>query len=394
MVPPVASPRPGGRHALFVRRRRTAAEMGDELPESELTAEQYRALIAHTSDVVTAVDEEGTVRYQSPSSERVTGWRPEELRGENILEYVHSEDRDRVAERFGALAGEADHIDGEVEFRFETSGGEWTWLAVTGTVADPEGPLEGYIITGRETSERVRSTERLEEQRDGLRLLNEVVRHDIRNDLQVISAYAELLTDQVDGEGREYVETLRERVDHAVDLTRTARDMADVMLSADSQRQPVDLRATLERELDEVRSTYPGAAVTVDGTVPSVTVLADDMLDSILRNLLKNAIQHNDEDVPEVTVSVEAGGESVVVRVADNGPGVPDDRKEEVFGKGEKGLESGGAGLGLYLVRTLVDSYGGEVWVEDREEGDPEAGAAFVLELPVADADDSGRSRG
>jgi PAS domain S-box-containing protein len=368
--------------------------MGDELPESELTAEQYRALIAHTSDVVTVVDEEGTVRYQSPSSERVTGWRPEELRGENILEYVHSEDRDRVAERFGTLAGEADHIDGEVEFRFETSGGEWTWLAVTGTVADPEGPLEGYIITGREISERVRSTERLEEQRDGLRLLNEVVRHDIRNDLQVISAYAELLTDQVDGEGREYVETLRERVDHAVDLTRTARDMADVMLSADSQRQPVDLRATLERELDEVRSTYPGAAVTVDGTVPSVTVLADDMLDSILRNLLKNAIQHNDEDVPEVTVSVEAGGESVVVRVADNGPGVPDDRKEEVFGKGEKGLESGGAGLGLYLVRTLVDSYGGEVWVEDAGGENRETGAAFVLELPVADADDSGRSRG
>ena len=358
-----------------------------ELPAGELTAEQYRALIGHTSDVVTVVDEDGTVRYQSPSSERVTGWRPEEMRGENILEYVHPDDRDRVAQRFGALAEETGHIDEELEFRFETKSGEWIWLAVTGAVADPDGPLEGYITTSREISERVRSTERLEEQRDGLRLLNEVVRHDIRNDLQVVTAYAELLADRVDEEGRGYVETLRERADHAVDLTRTARDMADVMLSAGSQRQPVNVRATLERELDEVRSTYPGALVTVDGAVPSVAVLADDMLDSVVRNLLKNAIQHNDADVPEVTVSVEAGEESVVVRVADNGPGVPDDRKEEVFGKGEKRLESEGAGLGLYLVRTLADSYGGDVWVEDREP-DGDDGAVFVLELPVADDGD------
>jgi signal transduction histidine kinase len=71
----------------------------------------------------------------------------------------------------------------------------------------------------------------------------------------------------------------------------------------------------------------------------------------------------------------------VVVRVADNGPGVPDDRKEAVFGRGEKGLRSTGTGLGLYLVDTLVDSYGGRVRVEDN---DPE-GAVFVVELPLAE---------
>lgn len=112
-----------------------------------------------------------------------------------------------------------------------------------------------------------------------------------------------------------------------------------------------------------------------------MSVLADDMLDSVVRNLLKNAVQHNDKAVPEVTVSVSTDDGSVLVRVRDNGPGIPDEQKAAIFGKGEKGLESNGTGLGLYLVRTLVETYGGEVRVEDN---DPD-GSVFVLVLPAAD---------
>lgn len=78
-----------------------------------------------------------------------------------------------------------------------------------------------------------------------------------------------------------------------------------------------------------------------------------------------------------MTVSVDVGAEAVQIRVADNGPGVPDDRKERIFGRGEKGLDSSRTGLGLYLVQTLIDIYDGAVWVEDN---DP-VGAVFVVEL-------------
>lgn len=72
--------------------------------------------------------------------------------------------------------------------------------------------------------------------------------------------------------------------------------------------------------------------------------------------------------------------------------GVPDDCKETILGNGEKRLGSKGAGLGLYLVRTLVDSYDGEVRVEDSDRGDGDESAVFVLELPVAENGD-GRDR-
>ncbi|WP_340097899.1 PAS domain-containing sensor histidine kinase [Salinibaculum salinum] len=246
---------------------------------------------------------------------------------------------------------------------------------------DSDGTVVQMVESAFDVTERVEYEERLREQRDNLEVLNQVVRHDIRNDLQLVTAYAELLADHVDDVGQEHVETLRESADHAVELTETAREMADVMLTTTDSHDRVNLRSTLETELDEVRTTYPDAAITVDGSIPAVPVLANDMLDSVFRNLLKNAIQHNDKDLAEVTVSVTERDTEIAVEVGDNGPGIPDGQKDDIFAKGETGLESEGTGIGLYLVQTLVSEYGGTVTVTDN---DPD-GAVFTVTLPLAD---------
>jgi signal transduction histidine kinase len=91
-----------------------------------------------------------------------------------------------------------------------------------------------------------------------------------------------------------------------------------------------------------------------------------------------------------VTLQLEQEDEFVQLCVLDNGTGVPDDQKDKIFGKGERGMESEGTGIGLYLVNQLAQSYGGEVWVEDRADrcsgGDQDSsdGAAFVVKLPTA----------
>jgi signal transduction histidine kinase len=222
---------------------------------------------------------------------------------------------------------------------------------------------------------------RLESQRDDLRLLNQVMRHDIRNDLQLIGAYAELLEDHVDEEGEPYLDMIKESTESATDLTATARDLARVMLDSDGGTRSVSLDGVLTQQVDEVRSGYPGAVVTVEEPIPTADVVGNDMLGSVFRNLLSNAVQHNDKTPPEVELSATEADDHAEIRVADNGPGVPDAQKEEIFGKGEKGLDSTGAGIGLYLVRSLVESYGGDVSVEDN---DPE-GAVFVVTLPTVE---------
>lgn len=240
--------------------------------------------------------------------------------------------------------------------------------------------LLAAILTA--TLDRLHREQRIEAQRDNLDLLNQIVRHDIRNDLQILLARLDILADRVDEGELEHVEIALKSAESAVELTRTARDMSDVMLQSETDSHPVSLRGVIDRQLDEFRSTEPQAQLSVDGPLPPVTVAANEMIDSVVRNLLKNAVQHTDKETPEVTVSAEERADSVVLRVADNGPGVPEEVRDSIFGKGQKGLDSKGTGIGLYLVYALVDGYGGDVWVEDNE---PE-GAVFAVELPKASA--------
>ncbi|MFO7927344.1 sensor histidine kinase [Natronomonas sp.] len=222
---------------------------------------------------------------------------------------------------------------------------------------------------------------RLEKQRDDLELLNQVMRHDIRNDLQLIGAYAELLEEHVDEDGEQYLEIIKENTESAVDLTTSARDLARVMLNAEGDTRSVSVASVLDQQIEEVRSGYPGAILTVDEPIPETDVVGNDMLGSVFRNLLANAVQHNDKTPPKIDVSTVETPERVEVRIADNGPGIPDAQKGAIFGKAEKGLDSSGAGIGLYLVRSLVETYGGDVFVEDNEP----VGSVFVVTLPIAE---------
>jgi PAS domain S-box-containing protein len=264
---------------------------------------------------------------------------------------------------------------------YDGDGNEQVHEVHAAPIFDDDGNVVQMVESLIDTTERAAYEAELKQQRDDLETLNQVLRHDIRNDLQLVLSYNEVLAESVDPAHQEHVSTIIESAEHAVELTRTAQEMADVLLDTEASVDSIALRPILDGEIDSIRTAHDDATITLDGDIPNLTVAGDEMLESVFRNLLKNAIQHNDKPVPEITVSVTADDETATVRIADNGPGVPDNLKQEIFGKGEKGMNSAGTGLGLYLVDTLVSTYGGSVAVEDNE---PE-GAVFVVTLPRAD---------
>ena len=367
-----------GEPASLVLHRDISQRRREEAATEQARA-QLRQVIDLVPDPVFAIDGDGEYVLVNEAMATLFGTTPPAMVGETpaalgrpaLVDRLHDSDESVLesGDRLERAAVELPRDDG-ADMTVQLTKIPYT-VAGTGQKA-----VLGYArdITARRASE-----ERLETQRDNLELLNQVVRHDIRNDLQLVTAYAELLEDHVDEAGQEHLETVVENATSAVELTRTARDVAAVVLRSDADRAPVDLGRVIEDQLEEVRSSYERAVVTTDGPIPSMTVLADDMLASVVRNLLTNAIEHNDTEPPTVTVSATVDDEQAVVRVADDGPGIPDNRKEAIFERNERGLDSDGTGLGLYLVETLVDRYGGAIRVEDN---DPR-GSVFIVELPT-----------
>ncbi|WP_435069264.1 sensor histidine kinase [Haloplanus sp. C73] len=235
------------------------------------------------------------------------------------------------------------------------------------------------LSVARDVSRRRASEREVARKRDQLRALNRVLRHDIRNDMQIVLGQAQALETHVDDAGATRLQTILDTGKHVVELTRRSRHLARTVAGDDELPvDPVSLPAVLRSELDRRRQAFPHATISLDGDVPHVTVRANDLLSSVFRNLLNNAVQHNDRDAPTVAVSVDVTDDTAIVRIADDGPGIDADRA--VFGKGKRGLDSDGTGLGLYLVGALVEQYGGDVWFEDN---DPR-GAVAVVELPLA----------
>ncbi|TKX83208.1 PAS domain-containing sensor histidine kinase, partial [Halorubrum sp. SS5] len=122
--------------------------------------------------------------------------------------------------------------------------------------------------------------------------------------LMVVESYTEFLEESLpDEQSRTYARTVIGAARQAADITETARDVTDVLLQVGADQEPVGLRTELNQQIERIRSEKDRATVAVTGSIPDVTVFADGLLEAVFRNLLTNAVVHNDKDVAEITVS-------------------------------------------------------------------------------------------
>lgn len=322
--------------------------------------------------------------YANGGFTSITGYPADEVVGRNCRFLQGEETSEEQIGRMREAIQSGDSV--QVELRNYRKSGELFWNEVTlSPLCDDFGTITHYLGFQQDVTRRKTYEQKLEEQRDDLTVLNEMVRHDIRNDLQVAMASMELLQAKSESADQGPISTALESIIQAIALTNTARDVAAVMLDEGDNYEPVDLSRTIESELQDCRSSFPNTTFSVVGTLPQVQVRANDLLSSVFRNLFTNAIVHNDSDQPRVAVAAEIRDDEVVITVSDNGPGIPEEASARIFDKGWTGDQSGGTGIGLYLVNRLLTNYGGSISLAtDRTATEEELdGATFVIRLPL-----------
>jgi PAS domain S-box-containing protein len=353
-------------------------ERREQARKLRVREQRFRRLFeGHAAPMLLIDPDTGDIERANDAAVEFYGYDREALTEMQIQEINKLDDEEIANQRAAADQGEANRFI----FPHELADGEVRQVEVDSSpIHTGEKRVLFSII--HDVTERERTRDRLERQNEQLEVLNRVVRHDIRNDMTVVLSHAEMLREHVDEPGQQYLDAIVDHGDHAVELTKTVRELMKTMLDDGSADADVmELSHVLETELDAAETGFEDATFTVDGSLPAVRVAGTEMLSSVFRNLLNNAVQHNDSDRPEVTISADTGEDHVVVHVADNGPGVPDAQKPDIFGQGEQGVNSAGTGLGLYLVATFVERFDGEVWVTDNEP----RGAVFHVELPLAE---------
>ena len=338
---------------------------------------QLRKIREHAGHGVMITDTDGRITYVNAAFEAQSGYASEEALGRtpSILKSGEHDEAFYQDLWETITAGEVWHgvITNETE-----AGERYVINQTIAPITGPDGEVERFIAVNHEITELKELEQSLRERSEQLGILNRVLRHDIRNDMTVVLGWLEYVADQTDRDLTSEFDRIQSSADHVVELTTAAGDIVETISSDEEpELEPIGLTQILLEEGEKRRETFQDATIELPESPPKVTVAANELLSSVFRNLINNAVQHNDSDEPVVSITMRETDDSVQVRVADNGPGVPDRLKGEIFGDEVKGLESSGTGMGLYLVSTLVELYGGDVWVAD----DGSTGATVCVEL-------------
>jgi len=328
--------------------------------------EIHRALIDASFDLVFRVDPEGRFGFISDPVEDILGYTPEELVGRPFTELIPDEELVKQAtETFEqALSGRS--IEEEYLVIESKSSNEIVFDVRKVPLYESSVPKEDRSpadIVGVLGSAKV-ATERF--QREQLNhVLNRVLRHNLRNDMNVINGFSGELVKRLDGENAGLAERISETSDRLMSLAESARKL-DENLDLNPELEPTNIVPIVERAADQITERYPAADISV--TLPDELVaLSTPSLETAVWELLDNAAKHAGDD-PEISIEATTTKDRVEMRITDDGPGLPPSERS-VLTTGKETPLIHGQGLGLWLVYWIIQNLNGELALADHSVG-------------------------
>jgi len=344
-----------------------------ELKRNQNEIHKLRQAIEHAQTPLTLTDptrEDNPMVYVNEAFKELSGYSEADLIGENCR-LLQGADTDE-----GTITELRTAIDDEepitVEMRNYRRDGTMFWneLSVT-PVYDSDGSLIRYLGTQRDVTER-------KEREQQLRVLDRVLRHNLRNDMNAIMGHAETIRSTASPDVASHAETIVEKGTQLLGTADKQRAITNVLLEPPN-RKSVAVDRLIQTVTSGVAEAFPDATIDVD-CPGEVTAIASSRIGQALEELLTNALEHSDQDEPTVRASVTDRDEHVRIEVIDRGPSIPE--MEQQVGTSPRDLDPlyHGSGLGLWLVYWIVNRSDGTVSFGENDPG----GNVVQIDLPRA----------
>ncbi len=338
-------------------------------------AEELVRLFQLSLDLLCVAGTDGYFKQINPAFERVLGYSRDELLSRGFLEFVHPDDHASTLREVERLAQGEEVVD--FQNRYRAKDGSYRWLAWRSAPLAEQGLIYAVArdITEQKKTEALlaKRTAELERTNRDLDEFASVASHDLRAPLRGIANLAEWIEEDLPGELpasvsdnlaklRAQVQRMQRVIDELLAFARAGRESAPV--------ETVDVAALIEGVV-QLLEPPEGMQVEIGSAMPTLETHRPP-LEQVLRNLIGNAIQYHDRPDGRIRVTARERERFWEFHVSDDGPGIPLEAIERVFRMFQRLQPGGGVqgtGIGLPLVKRIVQAYGGRVWVQSDGRG-------------------------
>ena len=360
------------------------------LQDDALGLRDYQArLLESANALILGIDRTWRITVCNRAMLDLTGYARDEVLGRDVRDFITNDQRQYLTSAFAAALIGQHHAAVTVVLPTRDRGLVRTvWsIAPVGRSGTPGGPIEAVVAIGQDQS-KVDALQQQVVRAERLATLGELaagVVHELNNPLTSITVYAEYLVRKLEAAGTEVadIEKLRRIGASAQRILRFSRDLVQYARPSGRNLEPVDLSSVVRQSVSICEHLVERGGITLDVEVdPELPIVqaVTGQLEQVLINLITNAV-HAVENGGRVVVRAQIEGPaSVLIEVGDSGPGVPDADRQKIFEPFFTTKPDGkGTGLGLPIVRNIVDQHGGEITVGSSALG----GAAFRVVLPI-----------
>ncbi|MFW3147265.1 MAG: ATP-binding protein [Thermoplasmatota archaeon] len=360
------------------------SSLGRILEFEHLRKETSRAekLLSSTDEIIVVWRRDGTV-WEIDCNERAEDFihrpdiTPELMEGPFFAPPGKEWERAMLAWTAALESGESSQLDMELLSRKA----ERIPYICTFSPLMESGEIIGVRMTGSEVSTMDRSMETVMRSATGNRLLLSILTHDLKNPLSAIYGYSELAQLSEGAKKDDYIDRVlssTRKMMHTLEMVKVLSQIQEGKLEREFKL--LDISALVDQSMEALQPRVEDYEVSLKRRGKNFKLMCHELMEEVLVNLIDNAMKYSPTG-SSIAVDLAADLEGVTISIGDQGQGIPDELKDAVFQRFQRGINkesSSGSGLGLAICKGIVELHRGRIWVEDNKP----VGSVFRIKLP------------